>query len=114
MGKSKNSMEVFGISYDLNILEIAAFRESKKLKNFELLETFIAEIAVVRDEILKYFESFDTGNFLEEYFKKRRGKNSKKNTKLYSRFKIFSNILRNIKEKSKYNRYGRDVNVKRR
>lgn len=50
---------IFYSGYSWNIFEIAAYRERLKVDNLKLLETFVDEIKVVRDEILYYINDLE-------------------------------------------------------
>ena len=56
----KNSIKYKG--YAWNIFEIAAYRESLKVNDLELLETFIGEIKVVKDDLLYYVNDLELNN----------------------------------------------------
>lgn len=57
----KNLIDYTGFSW--NIYEIASYRESLKVDNLKLLETFVDELKVVRDDLLKYINYFPTKDF---------------------------------------------------
>lgn len=57
-----------------NIVEVATHRESLKANDLDILETFIAEIGVVKDDLLNYVGGFeddgDVFNYMSEQIKK--------------------------------------------
>ncbi len=49
-------------AYSWNIYEVASYRENLKVDNLKLLETFIEELAVMKEDLLLYVNYFSDGN----------------------------------------------------
>lgn len=47
--------------YCWNIFEVASYREQLKIDDLALLGTFVEEVSVVRDDLLKYVDELDVG-----------------------------------------------------
>lgn len=52
----KNKIDYKG--YVWNVYEIASYRENLKIDNLKLLETFVEELKIVKDDLLKYINYF--------------------------------------------------------
>lgn len=66
------------IGYCWNIFEIATYREKLKQDNLKLLETFIDEVAIMRDDLLYYLNYFEGGKKNDISSKKNEIANDKK------------------------------------
>lgn len=68
-------------AYSWNFYEIASYRESRKAEDLELLETFIDEIRVIKDDLMKYVNDLEGIDPLEIYSKGNDSSSSKNNSK---------------------------------
>lgn len=78
--------EILYKGYSWNIYEIASFRDSLKVENLQLLETFIEEISSIKDDLLKYVNDLEGHEALKIYeesnYSKKKDNNKKSSSDL--------------------------------